>query len=906
VDAGDETYASSSSSLGSGLDYFDNVARMMAEVADALHHAHQEGVIHRDIKPSNLLLGPDGRVQINDFGLARIVEEPGVTMTGELMGSPRYMSPEQVSAHLGKIDHRTDIYSLGATLYELTTLKPAFGGNRRDHVLSDVLQKDPKAPRQINPRIPLDLQTICQKAMEKDADRRYQTASELANDLRRFTDRRTIGARRVGIVGKTIRWSQRNRSLAVVTVLLLLVLLTGASLIVRHSLENQRRWEIDRRDVVTKLREDPVEALRIIRLLKRRYPDRLDALLTLETKVGPEIEILSDPLGAEIRVQSDYSNHGVSLGRTPLRANLPKSDLFLTASLDRNDELTVFHNPAEESPRWNLRLPVKPGMVAIPKSWHDDNPHQCRMAWMLNRQMPSIPAFQMDQHEVTNADFKRFVDAGGYDIRNVEIGKIWHDLLGSSWPEVVCTYETLDQTVLGPSFWPGDTYPKDMADHPVVGVSWYEAMAYAQWTNKKLPTLYHWLRGANFDGKLGEFDLYQRYNIGEKQPTTRAVYDGRLSVNEYGVQDMHGNVKEWCLNEERDGAYYAMGGSWLDKDGSGFDAVAIKASARRPDVGFRCASYHSRPQWLMAMPMQWREIPNEPRPIPPEYALDFQVDRSIDWNSSTVDATIFHGVPAKSVQFDAAYGIDERITCYIIFPTGFPTPVNGYQVVFGTAPISMGDDGLPRARYDGMFANYQPFLKSGRALVLATLWGNSYDREASGFLPGCPDPENLTVYSDGVIKMAKDVIRTMDFFHDEYPTLAQPQERLDMSKLTFMSCACRESACIIMADRLVRQKNRFAAVFFCWGGIDNQEQPPEVDQLTYLPHIRIPAFILNRRASQLHPWYFSQEGMRRMLEIPPSNLFSIPQYTHQSDAYFIETKVNSWLDREIGTAVAND
>ena len=121
----------SSFGLGSGADYFDKIARFVAEVADALEHAHREGVIHRDIKPSNLLLSPDGRVSINDFGLAQMLDHPGVTITGELMGSPRYMSPEQISPDLGPLDHRTDIYSLGVTLYELITLRPAFDGHQR-------------------------------------------------------------------------------------------------------------------------------------------------------------------------------------------------------------------------------------------------------------------------------------------------------------------------------------------------------------------------------------------------------------------------------------------------------------------------------------------------------------------------------------------------------------------------------------------------------------------------------------------------------------------------------------------------------------------------------------------------------------------------------------------------------
>src|SRR5262249_40935305 len=194
------------SSLGSGSGYFDTVARMLAEGADALDYAHRQGGVHRGMKPSKLLLSPDGRLSINDFGLARVLEQTGMTMPGEIVGTPAYMSPEQIAAGRTPLDHRTDIYSLGATLYELLTLHPPFTGERRDQVLAQILHKEPTAPRKLNPKVPRDLETICLKAMEKDLDRRYQTAPAMAEDLRRYLNRFAIRARRAGPLERLSKW----------------------------------------------------------------------------------------------------------------------------------------------------------------------------------------------------------------------------------------------------------------------------------------------------------------------------------------------------------------------------------------------------------------------------------------------------------------------------------------------------------------------------------------------------------------------------------------------------------------------------------------------------------------------------------------------------------------------------
>ena len=185
-------------SAPTGSRYWRSVARLGIQVADALQYAHQQGTLHRDIKPANLLLDNRGTVWITDFGLAKLGDLDDLTHSGDMVGTLRYMAPEQFE---GKADARSDIYNLGLTLYELLTLRPAFDQKDRRRLIRQMTQEEPPRPRKLNPAIPRDLETIVVKAMAVDAGHRYQTAGQLAADLRCFLEDRPIRARRAAWPG---------------------------------------------------------------------------------------------------------------------------------------------------------------------------------------------------------------------------------------------------------------------------------------------------------------------------------------------------------------------------------------------------------------------------------------------------------------------------------------------------------------------------------------------------------------------------------------------------------------------------------------------------------------------------------------------------------------------------------
>lgn len=284
---------------------FRETAELVAKVADALQHAHDHGVIHRDLKPSNIMIATDGAPRVMDFGLAkRTSGDATMTLEGQVIGTPAYMSPEQAAGEINRTDGRSDIYCLGVILYQLLTGELPFRGNQR-MLIRQVIDDDPRQPSSLNDRVPRDLETICLKSMAKEMDRRYLSAAELAADLRRWLRDEPIQARPITRTMKAWRWIRRNRGTATLAASTTLLLIAISFVSTAWAITISRIAEKERRTAIVALQaQGREEAARIAAQNERDAAERARTTAMREQEIATHVSDFmvdlfqaSDPIG---------------------------------------------------------------------------------------------------------------------------------------------------------------------------------------------------------------------------------------------------------------------------------------------------------------------------------------------------------------------------------------------------------------------------------------------------------------------------------------------------------------------------------------------------------------------------------------------------------------------------------
>ena len=861
----------------------EDTVRILKEVLDALIHAHGQGIVHRDIKPENIMLTGRHAV-VMDFGVAKALaagqeaETGTLTALGMAIGTPAYMAPEQASGQ-GTVDGRADIYAVGVLAYEMLGGKPPFTGNTPQAILASQITRAPEPLGALRSDLSPHLAAIVMRCLEKDPELRWQSAEDLLSRLDAFS---TPGSGTVATIesGKSIRTPRSRRGLIAAALLLLAVL--GAALWLGPGQRiRERRWA--REQAIPRLLSlaesgDWEPAYLLARRVAAILPG--DSLFNaLRPRFVRQVSIKTIPSDARVwrNVYGAPDSTWILLGRTPLKDALlalsgggglllNNNRLRVVAPGYRTLDLIGF--PFEDSViRLDREDAIPPEMVRVAGGelflFYPGLEHVKPL---------QLGDFLMDRYEVTNREFQRFVDSGGY--RRPEY---WRDPFIRSGREISWKQAMVlmtDRTGRpGPSTWEAGEFPPGQDDYPVGGVSWYEAAAYARFAGKSLPTVMHWSRGAS---PFLSASIVPLSNFGGQGPRPVGAGGG---ISAFGTYDMAGNVREWCLNSggtER----FILGGGWNDEPYQFTDAYTQPPFDRSPTNGIRLVKYLTVDSNLSTAGQPLRR---SERDFSREHPVSDQVfsvyRRMYEYDRGPLQARVVETVDEgdwtrELVRMQAAYAGDSLLV-YLYLPKSGVKPYPAVVLFPGSSAIRDTPRNLP-------WRNINFVIKTGRAVLLPVYKG-TYQRSDS-LLSDAQDASNL--YRDYVIMWVKDLSRGIDYLE------TRPEITTERLAYYGVSWGGAMGALIPAVEPRIKVSVLYVA------GLSMEPARPEVDPINFLPRVTIPTLMLNGRYDFFFPIETSQLPMFRLLGTPaPQKRHVVEDGSHFVPRNRLIQESLAWLDK---------
>jgi eukaryotic-like serine/threonine-protein kinase len=849
------------------------------QVASGLAHAHSRGIVHRDVKPNNILVTCEGVVKIIDFGLAKSRELSTVTRAGRVMGTVAYLSPEQARGE--DVDQRSDVWSLGAVLYEMLTGHVPFRGEHPAASIHNILNADPTPVSELCPDVPLQIDQIVRRTLEKDPKSRYPSASELLKALVEYQSSVTSPAQGVS-AGRLIPDWMRQRRVAIPA----LLICVGLTSLLAWSLYRQSKARWARETLlpeITRLADhDQYAAALALAREAERYIAGDPQLAKLWPVISASISIKTTPPGANVYVKEyhDISSQWTYLGTSPL------DNITIPLGLFRWKVEKVGFAPIEDVARsrsvsfvLDLLDSVPDGTVRVPGG---RSPNNMTVSGFESVEAAQLQDYWMDRYELTNKQFKHFVTAGAYQKREYWKHVFVKDGRVVPWEDAMKEFRDVTGRP-GPSTWEAGDYSKGQDDYPVGGVSWYEAVAFCEFAGKSLPTVYHWNRAAINGEAWFTSHILPFSNFAGRGPARVGTHQG---MSRSGTTDLAGNVKEWSWNEAVQRKRYILGGAWNEPAYMFHEADARPPFQRDATFGFRCIKYLPQdsppPRQTDPVVASTRNYAKE-QPVPENvfrvyrdlYAYDkVPLNAAIE----SVDTTEADWIKQK-ITFDAAYG-NERMAAYLFLPKHAAPPYQtivhfpGAESIF----VRSSDQLIAIPRIDFL-------LKSGRAVVWP-IYKGTYERQ-DGMQTYFP---NTSIrYRDWVIQWAKDLGRSIDYL--------ESRSEIDRNKLAFYGFSW--GAC--MGAILPAVENRFKISVLMGPGLYLEEARPEVDQINFAPRVTIPTLILDGRDDFVFPRETSQEPFYRLLGTPKEHKrLRVFDGGHSVPRHHLIRESLDWLDRYLG------